>query len=144
MLAMGITGIISRQRIVLVLIALLFSAIGLIPARADSEGWDYTERVTHVPILMYHYVDTPPKDADRVLQDLTVTRANFVEQVKWLSEQGYHSITPDQLVAALWQGAKLPSKPVMFTFDDGYANAWYNVTPVLLDYGYTGTFFVIT
>ena len=113
-------------------------------ALADGNQWDFQPRVTHVPILMYHYVDTPPANADPVLLDLTVTRANFIAQMKWLKANGYQSITPDQLMNALWHGAKLPAKPVLLTFDDGYANAWYNVTPILKQFGYTGTFFVIT
>src|SRR4051812_13406891 len=109
-----------------VLVALVLFGLSL-PARVQATGdqWDYTPRTLHVPILMYHYVDTPPADADRFLRDLTVTRANFEAQVKWLKDQGYTSITPDQLIAALWHGKKLPKKPIMFTFDDGYANAWY-------------------
>ncbi len=128
------------------LILLAASSAYVAPVRADGNfyAWDTEERAVHVPILMYHYVDTPPANADETLQDLTVTRANFDAQMAWLKAQGYESITPDQLIGALWHGNKLPKKPVMMTFDDGYANAWYNAYPVLLKYGFSGTFFVVT
>jgi peptidoglycan/xylan/chitin deacetylase (PgdA/CDA1 family) len=118
--------------------------VNVVPARADGDKWDYVERVTHVPILMYHYIDTPPANADATLRELAVTRKDFEQQMQWLKGQGYESINPDQLIAALWHGAPLPKKPVMLTFDDGYANAWYNAYPVLLKFGFTGTFFVVT
>lgn len=139
---MAIKGILRRG--VTVLVALLLIGLSQTYRVQATDHWDYTPRTVHVPILMYHYVDTPPANADRWLRDLTVTRANFEAQVKWLKDQGYSSITPDELIAALWHGKKLPKKPIMFTFDDGYANAWYNVYPVLKQAGYTGTFFVVT
>src|SRR5260370_23489454 len=93
----------------------------VLPARAATVhadgGWDFEPRVTHVPILMYHYVDTPPANADPVLRDLTVARANFVAQMRWLKANGYQSITPDQLINALSHGTKLPAKPILLTFD---------------------------
>ncbi len=118
--------------------------VSVAPVRADTDQWDYSPRVVHVPILMYHYISTPPADADRVLKDLAVSADSFEAQVKWLKAQGYESITPDELIAALWRGKKLPPKPIMFTFDDGYADAYYNAFPILKQAGFTGTFFVIT
>src|SRR5258707_9533725 len=134
------------NRLAIVGLILLFGGLSYATARRDAtaEPGEGGDRALQVQILMYHYVDGPPDNADAVLRDLTVTRANFVDQVKWLKAQGYESITPEQLIGALWEGKKLPAKPVMFTFDDGYANAYYNVTPILMQSGYTGTFFVIT
>ncbi|MFN2520988.1 MAG: polysaccharide deacetylase family protein, partial [Candidatus Limnocylindria bacterium] len=40
------------------------------------------------------------------------------------------------------QGGPLPAKPVQLTFDDGYADAWSVVLPMLRQYGFVGTFFV--
>jgi peptidoglycan/xylan/chitin deacetylase (PgdA/CDA1 family) len=134
-------------RILLVsILAALITGTEYVPSAAASNLyiWDGKARVAQIPILMYHYIDTPAKYSDAVIEDLSVTRANFLAQAQWLKAQGYHSITPDQLIAALWHGGKLPTKPVMFTFDDGYADAWYNATPILEQNGYTGTFFVIT
>jgi peptidoglycan/xylan/chitin deacetylase (PgdA/CDA1 family) len=125
-------------------LALVLINVGPARAQGDGDGWDYVERVTHIPILMYHYIDTPPAGADALLHELAVKREDFEKQMQWLKDQGYESISPDQLIAALWHGTALPKKPVMLTFDDGYANAWYNAYPVLLEFGYTGTFFVVT
>ena len=133
-------------RLVVALIAvMIISAADFSHARAGSDtGWDYQPRVTHVPILMYHYISSPPGNADNILRDLAVPRENFQAEMKWLKKQGYTSITPDDLMAALWHGKKLPKKPIMFTFDDGYIDAYYNAFPILEGLGYTGTFFVVT
>ena len=93
---------------------------------------------------MYHYVSEPPADADIYRRDLSVTPANFEVQLAWLQGQGYESITLTDLVYHLARGWSLPDKPVILTFDDGYRDNYTNAFPLLLEYGYTGTFFLVT
>ncbi len=131
-----------ERKLLIVLLVMLVGVVDVAPARA--EGWDYVPRVTHVPILMYHYISTPPANGDRFVKDLAVTAENFSKQLKLLKDQGYTSITPDDLIGALWRGKRLPKKPIMFTFDDGYVDAYANAFPLLKQFGYTGTFFVVT
>ena len=96
-----------------------------------------------VPILMYHYVSELPPNADRYRRDLTVPPENFQAQLQFLADAGYHTITLTDLYLHLTQGYPLPDKPVVLTFDDGYEDAYRVVFPLLLDYGFTGTFFVL-
>jgi peptidoglycan/xylan/chitin deacetylase (PgdA/CDA1 family) len=96
-----------------------------------------------VPILMYHYVSDVPPGADRLRRDLTVTPENFRAQLQYLADAGYHPITLTDLHLYLSQGYPLPDKPVVLTFDDGYRDAYEVVFPMLLDYGFPGTFFVL-
>ncbi len=96
-----------------------------------------------VPILMYHYVEVPPPDADRIRRDLTVTPANFAAQLQYLSDNGYHPVTLTDLYLNLTQGRPLPPRPIILTFDDGYRNAYTVVFPLLQQYGFVGTFFVL-
>jgi peptidoglycan/xylan/chitin deacetylase (PgdA/CDA1 family) len=97
-----------------------------------------------VPVLMYHYISKPPDNADATLRDLAVDPNNFRLQMAYLKAQGYHTITPETLIAALTAGGPLPDKPIMLTFDDGYADAFSNAYPILKENGQTGTFFIIT
>lgn len=97
-----------------------------------------------IPVLMYHHIDHPPKDADKFRLDLTVTPQNFRQQMAWLRDNGYSTITPEQYVAAVAYGAALPRKPIMLTFDDGYRNAYEHAFPILKEFGFVGTFFVVT
>jgi len=96
-----------------------------------------------VPILMYHYVSELPPNPDRYRRDLTVLPENFEAQLQYLAEAGYHTITLADLYLHLTQGYPLPEKPIVLTFDDGYRDAYEVVFPLLLDYGFTGTFFVL-
>lgn len=101
-------------------------------------------RVARVPILMYHYVSVPPPDADKYRLDLSVTPANFEAQVEYLAIEGYRSIRLSDLADHLLNGTPLPPKPIILTFDDGYSDMYQNVLPILKNYGFTATFFIVT
>jgi peptidoglycan/xylan/chitin deacetylase (PgdA/CDA1 family) len=131
-----------RYKLLALPLIVLLAVVDFTPVHADT--WDYVPRRIHVPILMYHYISTPPAKGDRWIKDLAVTAENFQAQLQSLKDQGYTSITPDELIAALWHGQTLPAKPIMFTFDDGYVDAYANAFPILRQFGYTGVFFVVT
>lgn len=93
---------------------------------------------------MYHYVSEPPADADIYRRDLSVTPERFAEHLRYLKEAGYTSITLDDLLYALTTGRSLPDKPIILTFDDGYADNYENAFRLLNSYGFIGHFFIIT
>jgi len=101
-------------------------------------------RQIRVPSLMYHYVSwLPPADPNMSLRmDLTVSPKDFEDQLRYLRDNGYNSITTKDLWWSLDQTAPLPQRPVMLTFDDGYADAYGVVLPLLQRYGFTGVFFI--
>lgn len=105
---------------------------------------DGVERTAGVPILMYHHIAVPPAGADAIRRDLSVSPAAFEEQLRYLKEQGYRSISLYQLNRHLQRGDPLPEKPIVFTFDDGYDDNFAYAFPLLVKYGFTGTFFLIT
>lgn len=89
-----------------------------------------------VPVLMYHDVLEPPE----VFFDLTP--ADFEAHLQTILDNGLTPISPDQLVQHLRTGAPLPEKPVLITFDDGYAGHYEHVYPLLQKYQVPATFFV--
>jgi peptidoglycan/xylan/chitin deacetylase (PgdA/CDA1 family) len=97
-----------------------------------------------VPILMYHRVDRIASGASPQLASLTVTPASFARQMGWLARNGFHAITQRELYDALVRGAPLPTRPVMITFDDGYADVYRDALPVLERLGLHATAYVIT
>lgn len=97
-----------------------------------------------VPVLMYHYISVPPEDADVYRTDLSVEPAVFAEQMAYLAANGYTTIDFYELAQAISDKIDLPPKPVILTFDDGYADNYANAFPILQQYGFTGTFFVVT
>jgi peptidoglycan/xylan/chitin deacetylase (PgdA/CDA1 family) len=101
-------------------------------------------RQIRVPSLMFHYVSwLPATDPNMDLRkDLTVSPSDFEAMLKYLKDNGYTTVTTKDLWWSLDQTAALPAKPVMLTFDDGYADAFSVVLPYLKAYGMTGTFFI--
>ncbi len=61
-----------------------------------------------------------------------------------MKQQGYHSITLNQLMDALYYGGPLPKKPIILTFDDGYEDAYQFAYPLLKAHGFSGMFYIIT
>jgi peptidoglycan/xylan/chitin deacetylase (PgdA/CDA1 family) len=105
---------------------------------------DGVERTARVPILMYHYLSTPPADADTYRKDLSVSPELFAAHLDRLQAEGYTVISLYDLLAHLALGAPLPEKPVAITFDDGYRDNYENALPLLQERGMTATFFVVT
>jgi peptidoglycan/xylan/chitin deacetylase (PgdA/CDA1 family) len=96
-----------------------------------------------VPILMYHYISELPPHADAYRRDLTVTPDKFEAQLQYLVEEGYHAVTLTDVYQFLAVGQPLFEKSVVLSFDDGYRDAYEVAFPLLLDYGFSGTFFVL-
>jgi peptidoglycan/xylan/chitin deacetylase (PgdA/CDA1 family) len=97
-----------------------------------------------VPILCYHQIRNWKSTDGKVGKDYIVEEQNFKDQVKMLADSGYHSILPDQLYAYLNTGAPLPSKPIMFTFDDTDMDQFTVAAPTLKKYGFKAVYFIMT
>ncbi|MCA9949253.1 MAG: polysaccharide deacetylase family protein [Anaerolineales bacterium] len=97
-----------------------------------------------VPILMYHYISVPPEDADKYRLDLSVSPADFHDQMAYLAENGYETIDLYDLSQAITAKKELPEKPVIITLDDGYKDNYENAFPILQEFGHKATFFVVT
>jgi peptidoglycan/xylan/chitin deacetylase (PgdA/CDA1 family) len=105
---------------------------------------DGVVRTARVPILMYHYISSPPAGADIYRRDLSVTPARFESHLEYLKAAGYRTITLDDLAYYLSGGRSLPERSVILTFDDGYRDQYENAYPLLVKYGMVGHFFLIT
>ena len=105
---------------------------------APGAGW------INVPILTYHYVRINPVSSDRLGFALSVTPADFAAQMDWLKESGYHPITAGDLHAYLRGARGLPSKPVILTFDDGYADFYTTALPILRAHDFRATAYVVS
>ena len=101
-------------------------------------------RTLHVPILMYHRIDKLRPSLASITRSLTVDPGDFAAEMRWLAAHGFHTITQAQLFAALERGRRLPARPVMITFDDGYRDVLVNAAPVLRRLGMRATAYVIT
>lgn len=75
---------------------------------------------------------------------LTVTPAQFSQQIGFLQSHGYTSISLNRLADDLLYGLPLPPRPVILTFDDGFLSEYQNAVPILAAANYTAVFFPCT
>lgn len=92
---------------------------------------------------MYHHIGYTPSHADNTTFNNTVSSGRLADHVSYLRSAGFICVNMAALWLALSQHRPLPSKPVILTFDDGYADAYQYAVPALQKYGMVGTFFVI-
>jgi peptidoglycan/xylan/chitin deacetylase (PgdA/CDA1 family) len=85
---------------------------------------------------MYHLIGPTPRGA--AFPRLYVSRADFTTQLRWLERRGYHAVTL-RSVYLYWRGRhRLPSKPIVLSFDDGYRQQFTVAMPLLDHYRWPG------
>jgi peptidoglycan/xylan/chitin deacetylase (PgdA/CDA1 family) len=89
-----------------------------------------------VPILEYHVLGGAPADAP--YPELYFTRPDFHRQMDWLAEHGYQAVTLEAVQSAWYGGGRLPAKPVVVSFDDGYRPQFTYALPELRRHGWPG------
>jgi peptidoglycan/xylan/chitin deacetylase (PgdA/CDA1 family) len=95
-----------------------------------------------VPILVYHDLGTPP--ASEPYPGLYVSDVEFEQQMAWLHQHGYQAVTLDELMGAWYHGGKLPARPIVITFDNGYVAQATFAPSVMSRYGWPGVLNEIT
>lgn len=90
-----------------------------------------------IPILMYHHLADEGEDSS------TISPEMFEKHIKVLWEEGYEGITTEDLTAYVEKGVRLPDKPILITFDDGYMSNYEIAYPILKKYNMKATIFVI-
>jgi peptidoglycan/xylan/chitin deacetylase (PgdA/CDA1 family) len=105
------------------------------PATASYPA-DWKPYTGPVPIIGYHAIQPPVAGSEN--PELFVPQDDFVEQMKWLDEQGYEAVTLDQVEDAWYEGGELPPKPVVLTFDDGYLSQYVAAFPALEHFHWPG------
>ncbi len=117
-------------RYAMITVALVAAVIFFLP---EPEGF---------PILEYHQVTDAPLDPE--FEVYNVPPAEFAAQLDYLQAQGYTTITLQDFMRVVHGKASLPDKPIVLTFDDGYADNYATMLPILEAHGMTAVVYVIT
>jgi len=109
----------------------------------EAGGWKALneEFATVLPVLMYHHIG--PR-MPGTFKQLTVCPSEFERQMRSLKRRGFSTILTADWLAYIREGKKLPTKPILLTFDDAYADLAQHCFPVLRRFGYSGVVFVPT
>ena len=110
----------------------------VIPLKERNKGGLNAKGYQTVPVLAYH------RFAENCKSALCMPLRVFDSQMKFLKENGYRAITPEDLLAFLEYRRALPKKSVWITMDDGYRSVYDIAFPILKKYGFTATLFVYT
>ena len=96
---------------------------------------DKTEiRQFRLPVIMYHHIS----ENTSLLNDYVITPQEFENDIKYLSDNGYNSISASELI-----NGDIPEKAVMITFDDGFLSTYKFALPILKKYNMTAVCAVI-
>jgi peptidoglycan/xylan/chitin deacetylase (PgdA/CDA1 family) len=110
----------------------------IIPLKENNRGGLSVEGFQTIPILTYH------RFAENCNSPLCIPKRLFELQMRYLKENGYHVITPEELLAFLEYRQGLPKKSVLITMDDGYRSVYDIAYPILKEYGFTATLCIYT
>ena len=112
--------------------------------------YKYNERADiKVPVLLYHNFVTEVPDSDPDNFNYINIPESFEGNIKTFLENGYTIISMKELADADIADAdigkiKLPSKPLIITFDDGYYSNYEYIYPILKKYNIKASIFIVT
>lgn len=85
---------------------------------------------TDVSVLMYHHI-VSTGDKNDFPYIYTRKLEQFERDMAYLRDYGYNTITIRQLVDFMENGTRLPERPVVITFDDGFESVYKYAYPIL-------------
>ncbi|KEJ04055.1 deacetylase [Clostridium botulinum A2B7 92] len=91
-----------------------------------------------IPVLMYHSIDYEKGN------ELRLPKEQFKEQMEYLKDNGYTTLTLNELYNFLEKNKPIPEKSIVITLDDGYVDNYTNAYPILKELGLNATVFVVT
>lgn len=102
------------------------------------------EQDNGIPVLTYHYLLTDAENTRFLHTSTTTSDDAFNRQMAYLKEAGYTTISLYQLEDYLHNRINLPGRAVVLTFDDGLKSVRRYAYPLLKQYGFHATAFIIT
>lgn len=97
-----------------------------------------------IPILLYHDFVTIVPETGLVDYNYINTPESFEENIKTIIENGYTPISIKELYDANNGKIKLPEKPILITFDDGYYSNYEYIYPIINKYRVKASIFIVT
>lgn len=139
----------SFRKTVVLLICFILSIYFVKALAVDIDPASPTPTLTPLksilaPILVYHYVEYVTDEKDTIRKSLNTPPYLFIKQIETLKNAGYTFITASELIDMLDGKIKLPQKPVLITFDDGYRDFYTDVFPILKKYNVKTTAYIIS
>ncbi|EKM0363704.1 polysaccharide deacetylase family protein [Cronobacter turicensis] len=97
-----------------------------------------------IPVLTYHHILRDEENTRFRHTSTTTSVRAFSNQMTWLRDQGYATISLYDLDGYVHNRVNLPARAVAITFDDGLKSVYRYAYPVLKEYGFKATAFIIS
>lgn len=97
--------------------------------------------MTQIPILMYHRVTPEPHPA---FFKYCVTPKAFANQMRFLSIAKYTPVDFNDILSFRDGNTKLPERPIVITFDDGFQDIAEHAVPTLSERGFKAVIYFVT
>lgn len=97
-----------------------------------------------IPVLTYHHILRDEENTRFRHTSTTTSVVAFSNQMTWLRDRGYSTLTLYQLEGYLRNRMNLPARSVVITFDDGLKSIYRYAYPILKEYGFKATSFIIS
>ena len=94
-----------------------------------------------VPILMYHRIG--PVRRESIVTGHYIAQRSFRLQMRMLRRLGFNVVSLRRMFDAFEGRGTLPDRPIAITFDDGHRNFYTGAFPVLCEFGYPATVFLV-
>ncbi len=91
-----------------------------------------------LPVLCYHVIEDEPKSV------WSLSTEHFKAHIGYLAENGYRTVSLEDVTLWLDGDGRLPQKSVLITFDDWDKSHYEIAFPILKRAGFTGTFNIIS
>lgn len=88
----------------------------------------------HVPVLFYHHIQPQSEAIANKQTSVSTDVGYFDQQMAYLNQKGYTTISALDLVAALKNHTGVPANSVVVTLDDGYIDQFTNALPIARKY----------
>ena len=97
-----------------------------------------------LPLLTYHHILHDEENTRFRHTSTTTSVRAFTNQMTWLRDQGYATLSMYQLEGYVRNRMNLPARAVVITFDDGLKSVSRYAYPILRQYGFKATAFIIS
>ena len=97
-----------------------------------------------IPVITYHHILRDEENTRFRHTSTTTSVRAFSNQMTWLRDMGYTTLTMYQLEDYVHNRTNLPARAVVITFDDGLKSVSRYAYPILKQYGFKATAFIIT
>ena len=97
-----------------------------------------------IPVLMYHHILDSTELGSFKGVSTTITTEQFQQEMTYLAQQRFETITTKDLLKYIQGKITLLAKAVLITFDDGLLSTRENAYPIMKQYRFKATQYLIT